>query len=99
MLKQIKETYLLRNLFKTTHTRLFSSKTNSSNSKKYDAIIIGGGHNGLVCSNYLAKENMRVLVLERRHIVGGAACSEEVFPGYVFSRASYVLSLLRNKII
>jgi phytoene dehydrogenase-like protein len=42
---------------------------------------------------------MKVLVLERRHIVGGAAVSEEIFPGYVFSRASYVLSLLRNKII
>lgn len=64
--------------------------------KKYDAIIIGGGHNGLVAANYLAKDNMKVLVLERRHLVGGAAVSEEVFPGYVFSRASYLLSLFRN---
>jgi len=62
-------------------------------------VIIGSGHNGLVCANYLAKSNMNVLVLEKRHIVGGAAVSEEVFPGYVFSRASYLLSLLRKNII
>ena len=71
----------------------------STNHKKYDAVIIGGGHNGLVCANYLAKEDMKVLVLERRHLVGGAAISEEVYPGYVFSRASYLLSLFRNVII
>jgi len=65
----------------------------------YDAIIIGGGHNGLVCANYLAKEKLKVLVLERRHLVGGAAISEEVYPGYIFSRASYLLSLFRNVII
>lgn len=73
--------------------------TLSTSTKKYDAIVIGAGHNGLICSNYLAKSNMKVLVLERRHLVGGAAVSEEVFPGYVFSRASYLLSLLRNNII
>jgi phytoene dehydrogenase-like protein len=67
----------------------------SKSDSQYDAIIIGGGHNGLVCSNYLALENKKVLVLERRHLVGGAAISEEIFPGYTFSRASYVLSLLR----
>ena len=67
--------------------------------KKYDAIIVGGGHNGLVCANYLAREDMKVLVLERRHLVGGAAVSEEVYPGYVFSRASNLLSLFRNVII
>jgi len=60
---------------------------------------VGGGHNGLVCANYLAKENMNVLVLERRYKVGGAAVSEEIFPGYTFSRASYLLSLLRGSII
>lgn len=76
-----------------------SMRAFSTASKKYDAIIIGGGHNGLVCANYLAKENMKVLVLERRHLVGGAAVSEEVFPGYTFSRASYLLSLFRNVII
>ena len=53
----------------------------------------------MVCANYLAKENMKVLVLERRHIIGGAAVSEEIAPGYVYSRASYLLSLFRNKII
>lgn len=79
------------------HIRAFTS-SNAAKSK-YDAIIIGGGHNGLVCANYLAKENMKVLVLEKRHLVGGAACSEEVFPGYVFSRASYLLSLFRNVVI
>lgn len=77
------------------NSRLFSTSTKQD----YDAVIIGGGHNGLVCANYLAKENMKVLVLERRDIVGGAAVSEEVFPGYTFSRASYVLSLLRKKVI
>ena len=52
-----------------------------------------------MCSNYLAKQNLKVLVLERRHVLGGAAVSEEIFPGYTFSRASYVLSLLRKKVI
>ncbi len=73
----------------------FSSLSHSTSNNQYDAIIIGGGHNGLVCSNYLALQNKKVLVLERRHLVGGAAISEEIFPGYIFSRASYVLSLLR----
>lgn len=71
----------------------------STQPKKYDAVIIGAGHNGLICSNYLARNNMNVLVLEKRHLVGGAAVSEEIFPGYIFSRASYLLSLLRNNII
>ena len=62
-------------------------------------MIVGGGHNGLVCANYLAKSNLKTLVLERRHLVGGASVSEEIFPGYTFSRASYVLSLFRNVII
>jgi phytoene dehydrogenase-like protein len=47
----------------------------------------------------LAKEKMKVLVLERRHLLGGAAVSEEIFPGYVFSRASYLLSLFRSKVV
>lgn len=67
--------------------------------KKYDAIIVGGGHNGLVCANYLGLHKKKTLVLEKRHIIGGAACTEEVFNGYKFSRASYVLSLLRKKVI
>ncbi|MCH7903551.1 MAG: NAD(P)/FAD-dependent oxidoreductase [Armatimonadetes bacterium] len=65
----------------------------------YDAIIIGAGHNGLVCAAYLAKAGKKVIVLERRDIVGGAAVTEEIFPGYKCSRASYVNSLFRPKII
>ena len=65
----------------------------------YDAIVIGGGHNGLVCAAYLAKAGKKVLVLERRHVLGGAAVSEEVFPGFTFSVASYVVSLFRPHII
>src|SRR5215813_13432135 len=66
---------------------------------KYDAIIIGGGHNGLVNAAYLARAGKKVLVLERRHVVGGAAVTEEVFPGFRFSVCSYVVSLLRPEII
>lgn len=66
---------------------------------KYDAIIIGGGHNGLVNAAYLARAGKRVLVLERRHVLGGAAVTEEVFPGFKFSVCSYVVSLLRPEII
>lgn len=67
--------------------------------KVYDAIIIGAGHNGLVTSTYLAKQGLRVLVCEKRSIVGGAACTEEIVPGFKFSRASYLLSLFHPKII
>src|SRR5919106_243037 len=65
----------------------------------YDAVIIGGGHNGLVAAAYLARAGRQVLVLERRHVLGGAAVTEEVFPGFRFSEASYVVSLLRPEII
>ncbi len=67
--------------------------------QRYDAIIIGGGHNGLVCAAYLAKAGRRVLVLERRHVLGGAAVSEELHPGFHFSVCSYVVSLFRPHII
>src|SRR5438552_7436642 len=67
--------------------------------QKYDAIIIGGGHNGLVTAAYLARAGKKVLVLERRHVLGGAAVTEEIFPGFKFSVASYVVSLLRPEII
>ena len=65
----------------------------------YDALIIGGGHNGLVAAAYLARAGKRTLVLERRHLIGGAAVSEEIFPGFTFSVFSYVVSLLRPEII
>jgi len=67
--------------------------------KRYDAAIVGGGHNGLVCAAYLARAGKQVVVLERRDRVGGAAMSEEVFPGFRFSVFSYVVSLLRPEII
>ena len=63
--------------------------------QRYDAVIVGGGHNGLVCAAYLADRFERVLVLERRHIVGGACVTEEIFPGYRFLTLSYVTSLFR----
>jgi phytoene dehydrogenase-like protein len=67
--------------------------------RRYDAVIIGGGHNGLTSAAYLARAGMSVLVLEKRPILGGAAVTEEVFPGFRFSVASYVVSLLRPEII
>ena len=71
----------------------------SNASGQYDAIVIGGGHNGLINAAYLAKAGKKVLVLERRYVVGGAACTEEIVPGFKFSVCSYVVSLLRPEII
>src|SRR5438046_865842 len=65
----------------------------------YHAIVIGGGHNGLTAAADLARAGRKVLVLERRHVLGGAAVTEEVFPGFRFSVCSYVVSLLRPEII
>jgi phytoene dehydrogenase-like protein len=66
---------------------------------RYDVVVIGGGHNGLTAATYLARAGRSVLVLERRHVLGGAAVTEEVFKGFQFSVCSYVVSLLRPEII
>src|SRR5690348_10135655 len=71
----------------------------ATQSNRYDAIVIGGGHNGLVAAAYLARGGKRTVVLERRPLVGGAAVTEEIFPGFKFSVFSYVVSLLRPEII
>ena len=68
-------------------------------SHQYDAILIGAGHNGLVCATYLAKAGLKVLVLERRSVVGGAAVTEEFHPGFRNSVAAYTVSLLQPKVI
>ncbi|KAJ1141090.1 hypothetical protein NDU88_007426 [Pleurodeles waltl] len=80
----------------------FTSRTHSRATGrlklKYDAVIVGGGHNGLVAAAYLQKSGVNTAVLERRHVIGGAAVTEEIIPGFKFSRASYLLSLLRPQI-
>jgi phytoene dehydrogenase-like protein len=66
---------------------------------KYDSIIIGGGHNGLVAAAYLARSGRKVLVLERRELLGGCAVTEEIWPGYRVSTAAYLTSLLQERIV
>ena len=75
------------------------SATADANTKKNDALILGGGHNGLVCAAYLAAAGLKVRVLERRSIVGGAAVTEEFHPGFRNSVASYTVSLLNPRVI
>ena len=76
-----------------------SSEPHDASSQPYDAIVIGGGHNGLVNAAYLAKAGLNTLVLERRHVVGGAAITEEIVPGYKFTTFSYAISLMRPDIV
>jgi phytoene dehydrogenase-like protein len=76
-----------------------SGRAPSRGDRTYDAIVIGGGHNGLVNGAYLAKSGLKTLILERRHLVGGAAITEELRPGFWFTTFSYALSLLRPDII
>jgi len=70
-----------------------------TDANQYDAIVIGGGHNGLVNGAYLAKAGLKTLILERRHLDGGAAITEEPYPGFKFTTFSYALCLLRPAII
>src|SRR6202051_4709242 len=70
-----------------------------ADSKPRDVVVIGGGHNGLVCAAYLAAARLRVTVLERRGVVGGAAVTEEFLPGFRNSVAAYTVSLLNPKVI
>src|ERR1700710_2507709 len=65
----------------------------------YDAIVVGGGHNGLTAAAYLARAGLRTCVVERRDILGGACVTEELWPGYRVSRASYVVSMLQPKVV
>ena len=81
----------------TRKTPSKSAKTPAD--RTYDVIVIGGGHNGLVNGAYLAKAGLRTLILERRHLVGGAAITEELRPGFWFTTFSYALSLIRPQII
>ena len=67
--------------------------------KKYDAIVIGGGHNGLTAAAYLGRAGKKVLVLERRHVLGGAAVTEEIYPGFKFTVCSYVVSLMKANVM
>jgi phytoene dehydrogenase-like protein len=83
----------------TTTDRPTRTPRTRSDDRRYDAIVIGGGHNGLVNGAYLAKSGLKTLILERRHLVGGAAITEELHPGFWFTTFSYALSLLRPDII
>src|SRR5438105_8536845 len=65
----------------------------------YDIIVVGAGHNGLVTAGYLARAGWKVLVLERRELVGGACVTEEVWPGYRVSTAAYLVSLLQERVV
>ena len=70
-----------------------------SSSNRYDAIVVGGGHNGLINGAYLSKAGLNTVILEQRHLVGGAAITEELYPGFSFTTFSYALSLIRPEVI
>ncbi|KAE8693275.1 AP-3 complex subunit sigma [Hibiscus syriacus] len=80
-------------------TGSYASAVHALKEKKWDALVIGGGHNGLTAAAYLARGGLSVAVLERRHVIGGAAVTEELIPGFKFSRCSYLQSLLRPSVI
>ncbi|XVF62032.1 hypothetical protein PTKIN_Ptkin08bG0184400 [Pterospermum kingtungense] len=80
-------------------TESHASALHALKEKKWDALVIGGGHNGLTAAAYLARGGLSVAVLERRHVIGGAAVTEELIPGFKFSRCSYLQSLLRPSVI
>src|SRR3990170_1236791 len=81
------------------YARIATARRGAKMAETYDAVIIGAGHNGLVCGAYLAKAGLKVCILERRHVVGGATVSEELWPGYTVSVASYVMSVLSPRVI
>ena len=64
-----------------------------------DVVIVGGGHNGLACAAYLARAGLDVMVLERREVLGGAAVTEQPWPDYQISSASYVVSLMPQRVV
>ena len=72
-----------------TRTATRSTRATSKADRTYDAIVVGGGHNGLTNGAYLAKAGLKTLILERRHLVGGAAITEELRPGFWFTTFSY----------
>ncbi|XP_068344069.1 uncharacterized protein [Pyrus communis] len=88
-----------RRSFSSSSSTGTAAATTALKKKKWDALVIGGGHNGLTAAAYLARSGLSVAVLERRHVIGGAAVTEELVPGFKFSRCSYLQSLLRPSII
>ncbi len=88
---------MVRNSAQRAKIRVMSDEQNGRTD--YDAIVVGGGHNGLVHAAYLAKSGLRTVVLERRDLVGGAAITEELIPGFHFTTFSYAVSLLRPEVV